>query len=177
MGRRVFESQSRDCPARGRVSIGSAVALEMIQDDKTFCARFECACGFVELVIARVWCEIPLEPGNHGSGGCLSALDDRLARIDRIHVCAPHTGLVNWALPRHPDARCEEPVIIAISPGSVTPSPTIPMKASAPHCTTGVSAMRPRCSAAVLVSGPIISSWRYHFLGPFVDEVLKLERH
>ena len=95
MGRRMFESQSRDCSARGRVSIGSAVALEMIQDDKTFCARFECACGFVELVIARVWCEIPLEPGNHGSGGCLPALDDRLARIDRIHVCAPHTGLVN----------------------------------------------------------------------------------
>src|SRR4029450_1954239 len=96
MTRRVFERQSRDCPARGRVSVRSAVALEMIQHDETFSARFECAGGFVELVNASVWCEIPLEPGDDRSGGRLSALDDRLAGIDCIHVCAPHPRLVNF---------------------------------------------------------------------------------
>ena len=96
MPRRMFECQSCDCPARRRVRVGGAVALEMIEHDETFRARFECAGDFVEFVKAGVGCEIPLELGNDRSGGRLSTLDDRLAGIDCIHIGAPHTRLVNF---------------------------------------------------------------------------------
>ena len=95
VGRRVLQGQPGQRAARLGVGVGGAVALEVIERQQAFAARRQLAGLLVERLEARLRREMTLEPGDDRAGRGLAALDDGLARIDGVHVGAPHARLVH----------------------------------------------------------------------------------
>ena len=75
--------------------MGRAIALEVIERDETLGAGRKRGCALVQRIEARLGREMALEPRDHRTRRGLSAFDDRLARIDGIHISAPHALAVD----------------------------------------------------------------------------------